>query len=87
MSDIKRLQRRFDEGSLIDPGNGRTTTVELMRALYRLCGATDLPADARVRGLEQSLGRFDHYLFVVIDGLGSDVARRFSRGSSASRPD
>jgi hypothetical protein len=81
MSDVERLQRRFDEGTLIDPGNGRTTTVELMRALYRLCGADDVPTDARVRGLEQSLGRFDHYLFVIIDGLGSDVARRFSRGS------
>ena len=76
MSDVDRLLSHFEDGSLIRPGEGRATTVDLIRALYRLCGATGIPANAHVRALEQAIGVHDHYLFVIIDGLGSEIAGR-----------
>ncbi len=85
MSDVSRLLKSFEQGTLIRPGEGCVTTVDFIRALYRRCGAGDLPASGRVRALEESLGESDHYLFVLVDGLGADVAKRCSRGGFFSR--
>jgi len=85
MSDVLRLQNSFEQGTLIRPGEGCATTVDLIRALYRRCGVADLPVNDHVRALEESLGSFDHYVFVLVDGLGTDVAKRCSRGGFFSR--
>lgn len=76
MSDVDRLLAGFQDGSLIRPGDGSACTIDLIRALYRRCGATGIPANAHVRSIEQAIGVHEHYLFVIIDGLGVEVADR-----------
>jgi Type I phosphodiesterase / nucleotide pyrophosphatase len=84
MSDVGRLLDAFKAGRLVRPGDG-PTTVDLIRALYRRCGDAGLAANDHVREIEDALGPAEHYIFAVVDGLGTAIAERFSRGGFFTR--
>ncbi len=57
------------EGALVRPGSA-PDPIDLIRALARRCGVDDLSLTSRGDDLMARLGAHDHYVFVLVDGLG-----------------
>jgi hypothetical protein len=73
MSDVGRLQRWFAEGVLVPPSADEPGTVHLGRALASLARAPSIPLDAPSSRVAGAIGRADHYVFVLVDGLGMNL--------------
>ena len=73
------LDRAFADGILTDPGAG-PGSLDLFRALAALCGVerADLGPDGRA--LVEEIGESEHYLFVLVDGLGINQTANFPPG-------
>ena len=72
MSDLPRIAAWFNDGQLLKPrASGLNTTVDLMNTLVALAGG--MPA--RHERLACSIPPADHYIFVIVDGLGSELLR------------
>ncbi|MEE8441963.1 MAG: alkaline phosphatase family protein [Spirochaetia bacterium] len=77
---IDTLLRAFESGVLSHPMQGETNSVELFRAMALLSGVKlfdETPTTERLSGL---IGHHDHYLFVLVDGLGMNLRDRFPSG-------
>ena len=70
--EVKRVLSWFENGQLIRPraNHDIPDAVELIRAIAHLCGAHDLELSRKSQQLVQRIGPAEHYVFVVIDGLG-----------------
>jgi len=67
----KQLSSRFDDGTLFHPlDNRHPGSMDLFRAVASLCGVQNSAPSDSTDKLKQEIGQADHYLFVVIDGLG-----------------
>ncbi len=71
MTDRERVAHWFAEGRLVRPGSGAASFVDLVRALARLAGATQVPSGPGVAELEACIGPAVHHVFVLLDGLGT----------------
>lgn len=71
ISTDKQLEARFDNGTLFHPlDNRHAGSMDLFRAVASLCGVQNSESSDSVDQLRQEIGQADHYLFVIIDGLG-----------------
>ncbi len=48
-------------------------TVHLGRAMAQLCGVADVELDAPARQIAKTIGAAEHYVFVLVDGLGLNL--------------
>ncbi|MFW5741630.1 MAG: alkaline phosphatase family protein [Spirochaetota bacterium] len=82
------IDSAFSQGELVHPLVGAPNSVDLYQAMARIAGG-GLTGDAsRTRPVEELVGHHDHYLFVLVDGLGLSLAPRFPAGgflASAAR--
>ena len=80
IDDLERVLTWFADGTLVRPrGHGAADLVDLMRALRALCQGRQAK-DANARRLAGLIGEADHLVFVLVDGLGSDLLRDLARG-------
>jgi len=75
---IKSLLNCFQSGQLVSPSADHLNFVDLVRALARLAGADDVPTGPGVKTLCRKIGPADHYVFVLIDGLGMNLIRQLA---------
>ena len=72
MTGLERILEWRDRGDLVFPSS--PNTVDLMRAVAMLCGVSGYAGEPGVSALAESIGAYDHYLFVIIDGMGMNHA-------------
>lgn len=80
MSDMARLQRAFAAGELVNPAGPGPKLPDFSRALYTLAGATGADLTAEARGLMKLIGPAEHYVLVLLDGLGEEMLSRAPAG-------
>jgi hypothetical protein len=85
MSDRDRLQQLFDSGAWLHPLAGGANLVDLTRALAALAGAEGVELTPAAAGLRDTIGPAEHYVFVLIDGLGLDLIDRLPADSFLAR--
>ncbi|MDP9238599.1 MAG: alkaline phosphatase family protein [Chloroflexota bacterium] len=73
MSDVDRLLGWFADGSLVRPDATEPGTVHLARALVSLAGAESHGLEAPAQGIADAIGAAEHYVLVLIDGLGMNL--------------
>jgi hypothetical protein len=73
VSDVPRLLAAFERGDLLRPDASIANTVDLARATYALCGVPGLELSHHARRMADLIGPHDHYVFVLIDGLGMNL--------------
>jgi hypothetical protein len=69
----QEIEALFERGRIARPGEGRTGTVDLIRALYDLCGAPGMGLSAGAMRLRDLIGAHRHYVLVLVDGMGSEL--------------
>ena len=72
---IERMRAAFHDGTLLHPLDGDGNTVDLAQALSSLAGAPVEPCD-RARELRDEIGAQEHYVVVIVDGLGMNLVER-----------
>jgi hypothetical protein len=71
------LEKAFAQRTLVRPGaDGRPDIVHLVRALSALCGVEHLATPGPVQNLMELIGPAEHYVFILLDGLGMNILRR-----------
>lgn len=75
------LESAFERGILVRPAHGRPNIVHLVRALGILAGVKGIESTSPVRQLIDAIGRHDHLIFILLDGLGMSTVRRLPRDS------
>jgi hypothetical protein len=98
MSDLERLKRAFAEGELVSPAGPGPKLPDFSRALYGLAGlsaaalakeeAKGAALSNQALGLQRLIGPAEHYVLVLLDGLGDEMLARtpaggFLRGNRA----
>ena len=73
MGDVERLRFWFDEGRLVPVHLDMPGTVHLGRAMAQLCGVAGIELDAPARQIAGAIGDAEHYVFVLVDGLGLNL--------------
>ncbi len=76
MTGLERLQSWFDSGQLVRPSAEELNFVDLVRALGRLAGAEGVEEGPGVQRLCREISPAEHYVFVLVDGLGIDLLER-----------
>jgi hypothetical protein len=76
-----RLEQLFEQGVLVRPTDRQPNLVHLVRALYTLAGAHDLASHPVTAALVDRIGRADHLVFILLDGLGMNIIRRLPDNS------
>lgn len=84
MSDRARLEEWFAKGTLSRPGHERPDFVDLVRALAHCCGVDDLPRPPESIELETQIGAHEHYVFVLVDGVGTQLLKDLNPGGFLS---
>jgi predicted AlkP superfamily pyrophosphatase or phosphodiesterase len=79
VSDADLVRRAIDEGRLLHPDGGVAGTVDLARAMASLAGAPIRTTHARTQFLADLIGTHDHYIFVLVDGLGMNLVESLPR--------
>lgn len=67
---VKKLESWFDQEIIVPPTG--CSAVHLYRALASLCGYSGFKDDRHTNKLKHRIGKHKHYLFVLIDGLGTN---------------
>ena len=70
MSDVERLLGWFDDGQLAPVKLDALGTVHLGRAMARLCDVAGIELDAPAWQIASAIGESEHYVLVLVDGLG-----------------
>jgi hypothetical protein len=73
------LDKAFAANTLTHP-TAATNSVDLFQAVASLCGLEGMSLSARATDLAARIGEHNHYLFVLVDGLGMNHAVRFPAG-------
>ncbi|MGE5610790.1 MAG: alkaline phosphatase family protein, partial [Bacillota bacterium] len=71
-----QLADAFACGELVRPMPEEPNLVHLVRALGTLSGAKGLDEYAATRSLMELIGPAEHYLFILLDGLGMNLLRQ-----------
>lgn len=80
-SGAKRLCEWFDAGTLMRPNAERESFVDLVRALARLLGVDEFESSPNIDALCQKIGPADHYVLVLIDGMGTRILDKLPESS------
>ncbi|MBN1686155.1 MAG: alkaline phosphatase family protein [Spirochaetales bacterium] len=73
----------FGQGLLRRPDGANS--VHLFRALSLLCGYTSFPDNPYVTRLYEAIGEYSHYVFILIDGMGTSLKGFLPPGGCLSR--
>jgi hypothetical protein len=65
------LSTLFDTGALYRPDGAGS--VHLFRALSLLCGCDSIARDGHVAELSGAIGEYSHYVYILIDGMGTSL--------------
>jgi len=89
MSNLDRLLECFDSGQLVRPSFGEPDFAALTAAMIHLCGGW-APRTAGKRSevsqkLLRLIGPAEHYVLVLIDGLGAELLATLPEGSFLRR--
>ena len=76
MSDVDRLLGWFAGGDLVRPDHDAPNLLQLSRAIARLCGVDSIEQTDGVRRLEDAIGPAEHYVVVLVDGMGMHLMDR-----------
>jgi hypothetical protein len=76
-----KLVKAFQSGYLVKPGVQGLSFVDLVNALARLAGLEGAEASPGAVSLCRKIGKAEHYLFVLVDGLGMNLVHRLPRYS------
>ncbi len=79
------LQEMFSTGRLVRPLPEEPDVIHLIRALATLCGLQEFGHMPATRRLIELIGMADHYVFVLLDGLGMNIVRRLPTDSFLRR--
>lgn len=74
------LTLEFKNGTIVNPARGICSTVDLIRTLATFSGVTRFGETARTDRLGEIVGHYDHYLLVLVDGLGLNLRHLFPAG-------
>ena len=69
-TDVGRLLAAFESGALVRPSAEVPNAVDLSRAVATLAGVSALDLTDNSKRIASEIGEADHYVFVLIDGLG-----------------
>jgi hypothetical protein len=75
VSDVERVLGWFASGDLVRPDASQPNVVDLALAIRSLCGETS-GVSANAGDIARRIGPSDHYVFVLVDGLGSNLIDR-----------
>jgi hypothetical protein len=78
VSDVDRLLGWFAAGDLVRPDHASPGLLQLSRALARLCGVEGIETTEAVHRVAQRIGEHDHYVLVLVDGMGLHLVERLS---------
>ncbi|HEY7466562.1 MAG TPA: alkaline phosphatase family protein [Dehalococcoidia bacterium] len=73
MSNLEAFRGWLASGRILLPGTAVPTSVHLGRALAQLCGAPVQGFDSTCRQVAAAIGEAEHYVFVLVDGLGMNL--------------
>lgn len=76
-----KLNHWFQTGKLVRPSAEALNFVDLTRALAQLGGVEGVAGGAGAAKLRRIIGDAEHYLFVLVDGLGVAQSRKLPSGS------
>jgi hypothetical protein len=79
-TERERLDRLFESRALLHPLDDVPSSMALFRAVASLCGIEDLPEEAGVETLRSSIGPAEHYIFILVDGLGMNLEPMYPKG-------
>lgn len=87
MKKLERMRQWMAEGKILHPLEKRPNIVDLTRTLMTICGYREFNETRWMKVLKQELladtyrrKASDHYLFVLIDGLGTNLSDLFPSG-------
>lgn len=76
---MESLQALFDSEALLHPISPTTPSlVDLIRVLSYRCGVRQFPVGQGVATLNEDLPATDHFVFVIVDGLGASLLDRLN---------
>jgi hypothetical protein len=82
MSDRERVESWFESGVLLRPDAAVPNSVDLARAIARMCGARlDPPRTDGERAIAGAIGKAEHVVLAVVDGLGMNLFESLPEGS------
>jgi hypothetical protein len=70
------LEDSFADGTLLRPTHREAGIVHLIQAIAQLTGVNDIDPSPPMHELMGLIGRADHLIFVLLDGLGMSTVRR-----------
>ena len=74
------LSQALESGALSHPMRGEANSVELFRTMALLSGVKLFSETPTTEKLANLIGHHDHYLFVLVDGLGMNMKDQFPPG-------
>ena len=80
MTAPDRLLKWFDDGTLIRPAADEANFVDLLGALHRRMGIDEAGRTGEADRLGELIGPAEHYLLVLVDGMGSDLVDALPAG-------
>ena len=82
MNNVGRLQALFDSGTFLHPLSDLPNFVDLTRVLATNAGASSRAERSNgQRQIADAIGPADHYVFVLIDGMGVSAVERLPANS------
>jgi len=81
MSDADRLLEAFEKGALVRPSADVANLVDLARAVASMAGVDNIDLSPGAERIATQIGKSDHYVFVLVDGLGVGLVDQLPGGS------
>lgn len=81
MSDIDRLLASFEAGVLVRPSPDVANFVDLSQTIATLAGVGDLELTKGAEHIVSQVGRSDHYVLALVDGLGVGLVQHLAEDS------
>jgi len=69
------IVQAFAKGELVRPDVDELNFVDLVRAVLGLAGSDEAAVTPGVRAIQREIGAAQHYLLILVDGLGLDTVR------------
>jgi len=70
------VEELFSSGTLVRPSDQQPNLVHLVRAIAAAAGVPDIALSAPVQALAEIIGKPNHLIFILLDGLGMNLVRR-----------